>query len=115
MTAGSTAMSRTGNTTRVLRLRPPRPTRRRRLRFAAASAVNRSTVTMSDLRTGCVPRPVRAFFTLGGVAAALTAAAAPLVFAAPANAAVAVPSAQGQGITDFYAARGGAPLWFEFG
>jgi len=70
---------------------------------------------MSDLRTGCVPRPVRAFFTLGGVAAALTAAAAPLVFAAPANAAVAVPSAQGQGITDFYAARGGAPLWFEFG
>src|SRR5690349_18118223 len=117
MTAGSMAMSRTAPITRVRRhrrLRPIRPRRRPRL-SAAASADKPVGVMMSDLRTGGVPQPVRVLSTLNGVAVALLAAASPFAFAAPAEAAatVAVSSTGGQGISDFYAARSGMPLWFE--
>jgi murein L,D-transpeptidase YcbB/YkuD len=68
------------------------------------------------VRTGHVSKPVRGFFTVSGVATALLAAAAPLALAPTAAAAtVAATSAAGQGVGDFYAARGGAPLWFQNG
>ena len=70
---------------------------------------------MSDLRAGRIFRPVRTRSLLGGAAAALLAAAAPLHFS-PAQAAATIEAAQtGQGLSDFYAARGHAPLWFSAG
>ena len=72
---------------------------------------------MSVLRAGCYPLPARKRSVNGGVAAALLAVAAPLAFPATAQAATAAtaPARSGQGIADFYAARGGAPLWFANG
>ena len=71
---------------------------------------------MSNLRTGCIHRPVRRFSVHGGAAAALLAAAAPLAVPAPAHAAaVAAALGSGQGVADFYVARSGFPLWFEDG
>jgi murein L,D-transpeptidase YcbB/YkuD len=72
---------------------------------------------MSNLRTGRTDRPARRFSVFSGVAAAVMAAAAPLSFASPARAEAAMAEAVrgGQGLNDFYAARGGAPLWFAGG
>ena len=70
---------------------------------------------MNDLRTGGVLKPVRTFLNVSGVATALLAAAAPLAFVSPAQAATTAAPVGGQGISDFYAARGGAPLWFDRG
>ncbi|HEX6217883.1 MAG TPA: murein L,D-transpeptidase, partial [Sphingomicrobium sp.] len=72
---------------------------------------------MGDSRTGRNFRPVRGPSVLGGVAAAVLAVAAPLAISAPARAAdlAAEPAREGQGLSDFYAARDAAPLWFTGG
>ena len=72
---------------------------------------------MSVLRTGGTHVPVRRRSVHGGVAAAVLALAAPLALPASASAAptASVPGRPGQGLNDFYAARGGMPLWFEHG
>ena len=68
-----------------------------------------------DVRAGVVP--ARTFSKCGGVAAAVMLAAAPLPSwaATPAvsagGAQLAAPFSSGTGITDFYRARGGRPLW----
>src|SRR5688572_27773058 len=58
-------------------------------------------------------RPVHIFNTIGGVAAGIALAAAPLspVQAASAEATAAKPT-YGLSLDDFYRARNGAPLWF---
>lgn len=61
-------------------------------------------------RTGFAP--VRRFSVILGAVASL--AAAPILSPAPAQAA-AVSAERGQGIDDFYAARGERPLWFQAG
>lgn len=67
--------------------------------------------SVSKMRAG--PRPARNFSKLGGVAAALVLAAAPLasLAAAPAAAQASSWNTNGAAITDFYRARGGRPLW----
>lgn len=62
------------------------------------------------MRTG--RRPVRNLLRIVGAVAAVVAA--PLSLPAVAHAAVVAP-ASGRGIDDFYAIRGGAPLWFDAG
>ncbi len=70
---------------------------------------------MNMVRAGMIP--ARTFQNLGGAAAGLLLAAAPLpsLAATPASAAGAAPVAtgfsSGSEITDFYRARGGRPLW----
>ena len=69
---------------------------------------------MKRLRNSCTGRrPVHIFKTIGGVAAGLALAAAPL---SPVQAAPAKPPAAkqtyGLSLDDFYRARNGAPLWF---
>ncbi|HET7708856.1 MAG TPA: L,D-transpeptidase family protein [Sphingomicrobium sp.] len=72
---------------------------------------------MTDRRTGWIRLPVRGRSVCSGVAAAVLAVAAPLSLSAPAHAAAVAsdPGRTGQGLTDFYASRGGAPLWFANG
>ena len=71
---------------------------------------------MSDLRAGRDKRTARGFSKISGVAAALLAVAAPLSFSVPAQAQWSAPQpAFGQDLQEFYAARRGAPLWFENG
>ena len=69
---------------------------------------------MSDLRAGRKFRPVRSRSLMSGAAAALLAAAAPFLLS-PAQAATVEYARAGQGLTDFYAARSEAPLWFANG
>ena len=64
------------------------------------------------MRTG-PQRPVRIFSFFGGAATAITLATASLVLPSPANAQTAVVAAGAQGISDFYAARQGRPVWFS--
>jgi murein L,D-transpeptidase YcbB/YkuD len=72
---------------------------------------------MRIMRAGLVP--ARKFTKLGGVAAALAAVAAPLAAsaasAATATAAAPAVAVQGgpDGVTEFYRARGGYPLWLS--
>src|ERR1043165_8328184 len=112
MTAASTATSRTVSTTmapRPLRLR----LRRTRLRRARVNAANSDPMTSKrKMRTG-PQRPVRIFSSLGGFAAAIALAAASLALPAPAQAQTTIVAAGAQGISDFYAARQGRPLWFS--
>ena len=63
------------------------------------------------MRTG-PQRPVR-IFSIFGAAAAISLAAGPVVFSSPAAAQTAIIAAGAQGISDFYAARNGQPLWFS--
>jgi len=64
------------------------------------------------MRTG-PQRPVRIFSILGAAAAAISLAAGSVVFPSPAVAQTAILAAGAQGISDFYAARNGQPLWFS--
>lgn len=64
------------------------------------------------MRTG-PKRPVRISSIFGGGVAAIALAAASVVCSSPANAQPAVIAAGAQGISDFYAARQGKPLWFS--
>ena len=67
---------------------------------------------VKSLRNKCTGRrPVHSFRKLGGVAAALIAAAAPLSFADAAPAPASSQPATGQSVADFYRARNNAPLW----
>ena len=73
---------------------------------------------MKRLRNSCTGRrPVHFFRKLGGLAAGLTLAAAPLSFVMPAPAAAAAaaaakaPRSSGFSIADFYASRRDALLW----
>jgi murein L,D-transpeptidase YcbB/YkuD len=71
-------------------------------------------ISLRDTRAGT--SPARAFLKISGVAAVLMAAAAPLPsVATPASttgaAAQLSTSIGGAGVTDFYRARGGRPLW----
>ncbi len=67
--------------------------------------------SVSKMRAG--PHPARTFSKLGGVAAALVLAAAPLasLAAAPVAAQASSWNTNGAAIADFYRARGGRPLW----
>ena len=64
------------------------------------------------MRTG-PKRPVRIFSFFGGAATAITLATAFPVLPSLANAQTAVVAVGAQGISDFYAARQGRPLWFS--
>ena len=64
------------------------------------------------MRTG-PQRPVRIFSSFGGVAAAIALATSSFALPGPAKAQTAVAAAGAQGISDFYAARQGRPLWFS--
>ncbi|HEX5237772.1 MAG TPA: L,D-transpeptidase family protein [Sphingomicrobium sp.] len=69
---------------------------------------------MKSLRDWCTGRwPVHSFGKLGGAAAGLMLAAAPLslIPSSPAMAQTYVAQPAGQGVADFYKARRGAPLW----
>ena len=69
---------------------------------------------MKSLRDWCTGRwPVHSFGKLGGAAAGLMLAAAPLSLlpSAPALAQTYAAQPAGQGLADFYRARRGAPLW----
>ncbi len=65
------------------------------------------------MRTGPL-RPVRIFSIRGGLAA-IALATASVVLPAPAIAQTPIIAAGKQGISDFYAARRGRPLWFSQG
>ncbi|WP_310469217.1 L,D-transpeptidase family protein [Sphingomonas sp.] len=73
--------------------------------------------SLRNLRAGRLARPARIFSKVGGVAAAFALAAAPFPLSAfSADAATAAaPLRYGQGLEDFYAARGHQPLWFTYG
>jgi murein L,D-transpeptidase YcbB/YkuD len=64
------------------------------------------------MRTG-PQRPVRIFSIFGAAAAAISLAAGSVVLPSPAVAQTAIIAAGAQGISDFYAARNGRPLWFS--
>lgn len=64
-----------------------------------------------NVRTG-PKRPVRILFS-GGLAAIALAAAAPFSSAASAQRTVPIVAAAANGVTDFYKARNGRPLWFS--
>ncbi|MEO5973017.1 MAG: L,D-transpeptidase family protein [Sphingomicrobium sp.] len=75
-------------------------------------------IELRNLRAGRLARPARVLSGISGVVAAFALAAAPLPLspsaAAAATTAVA-PARDGQGLSDFYAARGNQPLWFAGG
>jgi L,D-transpeptidase YcbB len=64
------------------------------------------------MRTG-PQRPVRIFSIFGGGAAAVALVTASFVLPSPASAHAAVTAVGAQGLSDFYAARPGRPLWFS--
>ena len=64
-----------------------------------------------NMRTG-PKRPVRILFS-GGLAAIALAAAAPFSSPASAQGTVPIAAAAANGVTDFYKARDGRPLWFS--
>ena len=64
-----------------------------------------------NVRTG-PQRPVR-IFSIGGGLAAIALATASVALPSPAIAQTAIVAAGAQGISDFYAARQGRPLWFS--
>jgi L,D-transpeptidase YcbB len=72
---------------------------------------------VKSLRKWCTGQwPVHSFRKLGGVAAGVLLAAAPLSLASPSAAAaqtIAVAQPAGQTVADFYKARRGAPLWLS--